>query len=141
MGCCDEPATALAVATTDPTQHVNYAKGMVLGVDDFTQEFAYLSGRTQWLARETVGYGTTNGLRVWVEESGADGPRLHVGAGTALVPSGRLVCVTADQCATLNKWLAKRDNAALVTSLLIPRRHLRRCSRRRCRRRCSRRRA
>ena len=120
MGCCNEPATALAAVTTDPTQHVNFAKGMVLGVDDFTQEFAYLAGRAEWLAREAVGYGTTSGLRVWAEDDGANGPRLHVGAGSAIVPSGKLVCVPADQCAVMNRWLAKRDNAALVTRLLSP---------------------
>jgi len=29
----------------DPSKHVNYTFGMLLGVDDFKQEFAYLSGR------------------------------------------------------------------------------------------------
>src|SRR5829696_7213833 len=120
MGCCNEPAAALASAALDPSQHVNYAKGMVLGVDDFTQEFAYLSGRDRWLAREALGYGTVSGLRVLAEEAGAEGPRLHVAAGTALVPSGRLVCVPADQCAELNRWLARPENAAVVTRLLNP---------------------
>src|SRR6185436_13952826 len=98
MGCCNEPATPLAIATPDPSEHVNYAKGMVLGVDDFTQEYAYLNGRVQWLAREAIGYGTLSGLRVFVESDGDEGPRVHVNAGTALVPSGKLVCVPADQC-------------------------------------------
>lgn len=120
MGCCNEPATALASATPDPTQHVNYARGMVLGVDDFTQEFAYLAGRDQWLARDAIGYGTLSGLRVYTEDDGAEGPRLHVSAGSALVPSGKLVCVTADQCAVINRWLARRENAALVYRLLHP---------------------
>jgi hypothetical protein len=117
MGCCNEPAAALAIATADPTQHVNYAKGMVLGVDDFTQEFAYLAGRDQWLAREAIGYGTVSGLRVFAEHD-AEGPRLHVKAGTALLPSGRLVCVPSDQCAFINRWLAKKDNAGTVNRLL-----------------------
>lgn len=120
MGCCNEPATALASATTDPSQHVSYAKGMVLGVDDFTQEFAYLAERGQWLAREALGYGTLSGLRVFAEEGGAEGPRLHVSAGTALTPSGRLVCVPAAQCAVVNRWLARPENAAKVTRLLEP---------------------
>jgi hypothetical protein len=120
MGCCNEPATALASAEPDPSQHVNYALGMVLGQEDFSQEFAYLAGRAHWLAREAVGYGTVSGLRVFVESDGAEGPRLHVTAGAALVPGGRLVCVGSEQCAALNRWLAKRDNAALVTALLHP---------------------
>jgi hypothetical protein len=102
----------------DPTQHVHFAKGMVLGVDDFRQEFAYLAGRDQWLVRDAIGYGTVSGLRVFIEDDGADGPRLHVTAGSALVPSGKQVCVGADQCAVINKWLAKRENAAIIDQLL-----------------------
>jgi hypothetical protein len=120
MGCCNELATALETATFDPTEHVNFTKGMVLGVDDFRQEFAYLSGRDEWLARDAVGYGTLAGLHVFVEESGAEGPRLHVTAGSALVPGGKHVCVGADQCAVLNKWLAKPGNAAIVNQILNP---------------------
>ena len=33
------------VAPLDPTKHVKYTLGMVLGVDDFDQEFAYLVRR------------------------------------------------------------------------------------------------
>lgn len=118
MGCCNEPAVALTGSAPDPAQHVNYAKGMVLGVDDFTQEFAYLSGRDQWLARDAIGYGTLSGLAVVAEDAGAEGPRLRVAAGSALAVSGKLICVGADQCCVLNKWLAKPENAATVTRLL-----------------------
>lgn len=120
MGCCNEPVSALSGAAADPSQHVNYTKGMVLGVDDFKQEFAYLSGRDRWLARDAVGYGTLSGLRVFAEDAGAEGLRLHVSAGSALVPGGRHVCVPADQCATINRWLAKPENAATVYRLLNP---------------------
>lgn len=118
MGCCNEPAIALTISALDPARHVNYAKGMVLGVDDFTQEFAYLAGRDQWLARDAIGYGTLSGLKVFAEDGGADGPRLHVAAGSALAPSGKLICVPADQCCLLNKWLAKPENARIVNRLL-----------------------
>jgi len=118
MGCCNEPAIALTSSAPDPARHVNYAKGMVLGVDDFTQEFAYLAGRDQWLARDAIGYGTLSGLKVYPEDGGADGPRLHVAAGSALAVSGKLICVPADQCCLLNKWLAKPENAATVIRLL-----------------------
>jgi hypothetical protein len=120
MGCCNEPVTLLAGVPVDPSQHVNFERGMVLGVDDFKQEFAYLSGRDHWLARDAIGYGTLSGLRVHAEDGGADGPRLHVTAGSALTPGGRLVCVGSDQCAVVNRWLAKPDNAALVNRLLNP---------------------
>lgn len=118
MGCCNEPVTTLTGLPSDPSQHVNYARGMVLGVDDFRQEFAYQSGRDQWLARDAIGYGTLSGLRVYTEDAGADGPRLHVASGSALAVSGKLICVPADQCCVLNKWLAKPDNAATVNRLL-----------------------
>jgi len=120
MGCCDELVTTLTGTPPDPSQHVNYARGMVLGVDDFTQEFAYLAGRDQWLAHDAIGYGTLSGLRVFAQDDGTEGPRLHVTAGSALAPSGRLICVTADQCAAINKWLAKSANAAIVNRLLNP---------------------
>ncbi|MCX7791140.1 MAG: hypothetical protein N2378_10920, partial [Chloroflexaceae bacterium] len=93
-------------AAPDPAKHVNYVQGMVLGVDDFTQEFAYLSGRDQWLAREALGYGVLRGLRVRVEPGGADGPRVYVSSGVALTARGELVCVPDDQCAYLNPWLS-----------------------------------
>jgi hypothetical protein len=120
MGCCNEPVSTLTGVPPDPSQHVNYARGMVLGVDDFVQEFAYLDGHTRWLAREAVGYGTVTGLRVHMENDGSNGPRLRVRAGSALMPNGKLVCVQADQCAVLNRWLAKPENAAVVARLLHP---------------------
>lgn len=121
MGCsCNEPVTSLSGLPIDPSQHVNFTRGMVLGVDDFQQEFAYHDGHLHWLARDAIGYGTLSGLRVSIDDDGTLGPRLHVSAGSALVPSGQLVCVPADQCAVINSWLAKPANAAIVNRLLEP---------------------
>ncbi|MGV9386416.1 hypothetical protein ACWDRB_62175 [Nonomuraea sp. NPDC003707] len=91
---------------SDPAKHVNYVNGMVLGVDDFTQEFAYLSGRDRSLARELGGYGTVHGLRVGYEADAGHGPRITVAPGTAFTPSGQLVRVPVAQCADLMEWLA-----------------------------------
>ena len=99
------PATLPASAPPDPTKHVNYALGMVLGVDDFTQEFTYLSARERWLARDAIGYGTLWGLGVSIDDD-ASGPRITVAPGAALTPCGQLVCVTPAQCASVNDWLA-----------------------------------
>ncbi len=88
----------------DPFRHVNYSPGMVLGVDDFIQEFDYLSGRDQWLTRATLGYGTSCGLRVYID-SDARGPHVVVEPGTAINPRGQLIRVQAAQCAYLNDWL------------------------------------
>jgi hypothetical protein len=94
----------------DVSKHVNYELGMVLGVSDFTQEFAYLAARTRWLARDAIGYGTLCGLAVTLD-SGTKGPRVVVSAGTALTPSGQLVCVKPNQCAYLNDWLTANPTA------------------------------
>ena len=100
------PQAALAsAAPPDPTKHVNYTLGMILGVDDFTQEFGYLTARDQWLARDLIGYGTATGLRVSVSPGGRDGPLVRVEPGVAVTPSGRLVCVSGAQCAQVVDWL------------------------------------
>src|SRR3972149_6112981 len=102
--------TILPAKVPDLTKHVNYTLGMVLGVDDFTQEFAYLSGRDQWLARDLIGYGTVCGLRVTVEDGGERGPRVLVEPGVPLSPLGQLIRVQPAQCAYLNDWLAARPD-------------------------------
>jgi hypothetical protein len=110
--------TIPVTAPPDPTKHVNYTLGMVLGVDDFTQEFAYLSGRDQWLARDRVGYGTVCGLRV-TSDSGDKGPRVSIDPGNAVNPRGQLISVPSAQCAYLNDWLAV-NKQTLVQRLTSP---------------------
>jgi len=88
----------------DPTKHVNYTLGMILGVDEFTQEFAYLSERDRWTARDLCGYGTSSGLRVGSRMNGSE-PEITVSPGLAVSPYGRLLRVTPTQCAQLNAWL------------------------------------
>lgn len=102
-------------ASGDPTKHVNYTYGMVLGVDDLTQEFAYHSGRDHWMMRDSVGYGTVNGLRVTVAPNANGEVEVNVSAGTALTPRGQLVHVPVAQCANLEKWLAIVKNKKAVT--------------------------
>ncbi|MDQ1591846.1 MAG: hypothetical protein QOG71_2473 [Pyrinomonadaceae bacterium] len=101
-------------ASGDPTKHVNYTYGMVLGVDDLTQEFSYHSGRDQLMMRDTVGYGTVNGLRVTVAPNSNGELEVNVSPGTALTPRGQLVHVTTAQCANLEKWLAIAKNKKAV---------------------------
>jgi hypothetical protein len=103
------PTALPQVAPPDPTKHVNYSLGMVLGVDDFTQEFAYLAGHDQRIVRDLIGYGVVSGLRVTVDV-GERGPRVQVAPGEAVTPSGRLVCVSPAQCAYLNDWLQANRN-------------------------------
>src|SRR5258705_10347379 len=85
----------------DPRKHVNYSQGMVLGVDDLTQEFAYHQNQRQWLARDGIGYGTLSGLRVTFRND----LKVSVAPGTALSPPGQLIRVTPEQGAGINDWL------------------------------------
>jgi hypothetical protein len=112
-------ASTAEMKSLDPTKHVNFTLGMVLGVADFKQEFAYHAGHLRLLAREAIGYGTVNGLAVTFD-TGTKGPRIVVSAGTAIMPSGQLVCVKPNQCAYLNEWLAANKTLIdrLVTSPL-----------------------
>src|SRR5438270_13805915 len=72
------------VPPPDPHKRVNYTLGMLLGVDDFIQEHAYLSCYDNWLTRELLGYGTASGLHVSSHVDPKKGPRLLVFAGGAV---------------------------------------------------------
>jgi hypothetical protein len=95
------PLTKLPI---DAHKHVRFVDGMVLGVDDFEQEFAYLSERDKLLVRLLAGYGVVRGLRVFVRPN-AGKPEVVVSAGMAITPSGDVVRVPVDQCAKLEDWL------------------------------------
>jgi hypothetical protein len=100
------PSASPQVTPYDPSKHVNYSIGMVLGVDDFNQEFTYLDGRNRRIVRDLLGYGVVAGLQVAVDVDAVRGPRVQVAPGEAVSPSGRLLCVSPAQCAYLNEWLA-----------------------------------
>jgi hypothetical protein len=117
MGCCSPFTAVVGSAVADPSRHVNFTNGMILGADDYAQEFAYHAARDQWITREALGYGTLCGLAVDVEPDGANGPRVKVSPGSAAAPSGQLICVGREQCGSLNAWLADPETAAKVTAL------------------------
>jgi hypothetical protein len=120
MSCFASEETLQAKAA-NPTKHVNYVQGMVLGVDDFDQEFTYLSERGQWLARDLIGYGTVSGLAVTIEDSDK-GKRVAVSSGVAVSPRGQLIRVAPKQCAVLNEWLKgaiKKDISPGTTTLPV----------------------
>jgi len=108
MSCFSAKVANPTDAEPDPTKHVKYNLGMVLGVDDFTQEFAYLSGRDQWLARDLIGYGTVRGLKIKLEKDTEKGPRVEVEPGVAVSPRGQLICVPSAQCAYLRDAVESR---------------------------------
>lgn len=98
-----------SAVTCDPAKHVSYELGMVLGVDDLTQEFAYHAHRQQWIPRDLIGYGTSWGLAL-SSRVGAKGPEVVVASGVAVIPRGQIVRVAPAQCAPLNEWLAARTS-------------------------------
>ena len=97
---------APAQVRPDPAKHVNYTYGMILGVDDFTQEFAYLAAKDSEAVSELAGYGRVRGLSVKFDHTAAGAPELVVTPGLAYLPSGQPVLVDRAQCAELNAWLA-----------------------------------
>ena len=102
------------IAPPDPSKHVDYQLGMVLGVDDFKQEFTYSSGRDKRIVRDLIGYGVVSGLRVTVDVVAGKGPRVSVAPGECVTPSGQFVCIAPAQCAYLNDWL--QANRAAIQS-------------------------
>src|SRR5579872_1857281 len=103
--------------TVDVTKQVNYAQGMVLGVDDFVQQATYHIEQQHKLTRETIGYGTVEGLHVRFKQDGSD-TQVIVEPGVAINPRGELITVPTEQCASLNKWLtAHRDELLARTGL------------------------
>src|SRR3954452_19692829 len=107
------PVMTPPVAAPDPTKHVNYTLGMVLGVADFRQEFAYHDGRDRRLARDLVGYGTVCGLRVTIATDRTPF-EVVVSPGSAVTPIGQLVRVPLAQCARLNDWLAANQGTLIA---------------------------
>src|SRR5215831_14384686 len=115
------PLQVLGAASPDPTKHVNYTLGMVLGKDDFDQEFAYLSGRDAWMARDLLGCGTVRGLRVYTDSDPTTStPEVVVDPGVAITPEGRVVRVRTKQCAVLNAWLSANKGAFSTVPAIPP---------------------
>jgi len=103
-----------------PTKHVNFTQGMILGVDEFVQEFAYQSNRDQWMTRDLQGYGTVSGLKVATREVTDENDIkikatwVDVSAGTAASPRGLMIRVPRGQCANLSDWLVKEEYRAEI---------------------------
>ncbi|HEX5749538.1 MAG TPA: hypothetical protein VFZ09_25135 [Archangium sp.] len=103
-------STSVPQKPADPTKHVNYVLGMILGAEDFTQEFAYLSERDRRVVRELLGYGTAWGLAVSTR-TGKGGLEVEVAPGMAVSPSGQFIHVQPAQCASLPGWVANHADA------------------------------
>jgi len=104
-------------APLDPSKHVHFVQGMVLGVDDFRQEFAWHAGRHETIARDLAGYGTVSGLHVGIDGNSTAAPVVAVEPGLAVTPPGRFVRLRRRQCAQLASWLARPENASQLAGL------------------------
>lgn len=72
-------------------KRVNFFTGMVLGVEEFTQEFDYLRDRMRWLARELLGRGTVSGLQVSTAPEDDARESIRVNPGLAVDGQGNLI--------------------------------------------------
>jgi hypothetical protein len=87
-----------------PNKRVNYAFGMVMGVDDFQQEQEHFEWKHRISNRLLHGYGTVCGLRVKAVGTGTD-VEIRVEPGYGISPQGRWIWVDREQCGRLNEWL------------------------------------
>lgn len=111
---------AVRATGPDPFKHVNYTLGMVLGVDDLSQDFVFHDSRLRWVTRDFLGYGTLCGLRVTAENPGSEGWQVMVAPGSAANPRGELIRVPATQCARLNRWLTAHRDEVLERAGSLP---------------------
>ncbi|MFE9690601.1 hypothetical protein [Micromonospora sp. NPDC005806] len=109
-----DTCVSLTTGTTGPDQRVNYAYGMVLGVDEFLTEQQHRLEHAYRHERALHGFGTVYGLEVTAETS-ADDPNdvtVTVSTGLLIDQAGREALITCAQCARIGAWLAAREQAA-----------------------------
>ena len=99
-----------------PNKRVNYAFGMVLGVDDFQQEQAHFNWKHRLDNLLLHGSGTVSGLQVNVHRT-SDDVEIRVSPGYAVGPQGRWIWVQSEQCGQLNQWL-QQQRGKLNTQLI-----------------------
>ncbi|MCI0576998.1 MAG: collagen-like protein [Chloroflexi bacterium] len=101
--CVSTPAEGAPLA---PNKRVNYAFGMVMGVDDFRQEQVHLEWQDHLANRLLHGYGTVCGLSVTHRPYPDTGDvEIVIERGYAVSPRGRWLWVEQEQCARLNEWI------------------------------------
>lgn len=99
--------------TSGPDQRVNYAHGMVLGVDDVVTEQNYWLYHRYLAQRGLAGLGTVYGLQVTAgRPAGAESDvEVTVSPGLLVDQFGRDAVIRCPQCARLGQWLAARELA------------------------------
>jgi hypothetical protein len=104
------PCVSLATGTLSPDQRVNYAYGMVLGLDEFLQEQLHTLAKDYLHERALHGFGTVSGLAVSAAPvDGASDFQISAATGIAIDQWGREIVVRCDQCVRLGAWLAAQE--------------------------------
>ena len=109
----NDPCVSISTGTLSPDQRVNYAFGMILGLDEFLQEQQYFLEKGRLHERALHGFGTVYGLHVSTARS-HDVPAdytITVAPGMAIDQWGREVVVRSAQCARLGAWLGAQEQA------------------------------
>jgi hypothetical protein len=108
-----QTCVSLTNGTISSDQRVNYAHGMVLGVDEFLTEQQHRLEKGYLHERALHGYGTVYGLHVTAETAAEDSDdvTVTVSTGMAIDQYGREVVINCAQCARLGAWLAAQEQA------------------------------
>ncbi|HXH78126.1 hypothetical protein [Nocardioides sp.] len=106
-----EPCVSPTTGTLGPDLRVNYAYGMVLGLDEFLQEQLHRLTRDGLHERGQHGFGTVSGLAVSVAPTGTTDYTISVTTGIAVDQWGREIVIRCDQCARLGAWLGVQEQA------------------------------
>jgi hypothetical protein len=109
-----QTCVSLSTGTISPDQRVNYAYGMVLGVDEFLTEQQHRLHKSALHERALHGFGTVYGLQVSTERApdAVDDVQVTVATGMAIDQHGREIMITKTQCARLGAWLAAQEQAS-----------------------------
>lgn len=102
-------SVSLADGTLSPDLRVNYAFGLVLGVNEFRQEQDYLLQKAYLYNRALQGYGTVSGLHVRADWQKGEEVLITVSPGMAIDQFGMPIVVRDAQCARLTAWLSKQE--------------------------------
>jgi|HubBroStandDraft_5_1064220.scaffolds.fasta_scaffold11528_2 hypothetical protein len=106
------PCVSLTTGTLSPDLRVNYAYGMVLGLDEFLQEQLHNLSKDYLHERALHGFGTVSGLAVATAQvPGANDFQVSVSTGIGIDQWGREIVIRCDQCARLGAWLAAQEQA------------------------------
>lgn len=106
------PCVSPSTGALSPDMRINYAYGMVLGVDDFVQEQLHRLSHGWLHHRALHGFGTVSGLAVAsTAAAGASDFTVSVSTGIAVDQRGREIVIRCDQCARIGAWLAAQEQA------------------------------